>query len=90
MPGVGPGNPGSEQVDGTPAPKKSLNSGASDPPLAARDAAEPGDSAAAGERHPVPDQADAQGDAGPEERELAALPLHDIHLARLTVILTHL
>ena len=87
---MGPGNPGPEQVDGTPAPQKSLNPGASDHPLAAREAEESGDSAAAGERHPVPDQADAQVGAGPEERELAALPLHDIHLARLTVILTHL
>ena len=89
-PGVGPGNPGSEQVDGTPAAQKSLNPEASDHPLAAREADGSGDSEAAGERHQVPDQSDAQVGAGPEQRALAGLPLHDLQLARLMVILTHL
>ena len=89
-PGVGPGNPGSEQVDGTPAAQKPLNPEAGDHPLAAREADGSGDSEAAGERHPVPDQADAQVGAGPEQRALAGLPLHDLQLARLMVILTHL
>ena len=89
-PGVGPGNPGSEQVDGTPAAQKPLNPEAGDHPLAAREADGSGDSEAAGERHPAPDQPDAQVGAGPVQRALAGLPLHDLQLARLMVILTHL